>query len=269
MRRKSGVSAVCLLSATLSLAVTKPVQSQQPDPKALIEKVVAEAGGVEKLRAMRDVEYVYFYRDGESGKATLSLERYVFDGEKSWARYSLHEGFHDAHPEPVVQGYNGKESWEVVAGVRTTDPQVKKMADFLRKTNFYWFVMTFKLLDPGMTYAYAGQKKVDGTTYELVKVGFNEGVGDAQDSYLLYINPTTWRVDQFLFTVMDFGLSEPLLMKVSYERISGLLLPTKRKYAPANWEGKVTKAVWSEEISTGIRFMNGFPAQLFNPPSQP
>ena len=264
--RESVVAAPMMGLSLFVLLVSRTTHAEDPDPKALVAKVVAEAGGVEGLRAKRDVEYVYLHR-APDGRTDLSVERYLFDGEKSWARYDTHE--YNVHPgtdDTVIQGYDGQTSWETVDGKRTTDAQASKVADFLRKTNFYWFAMVYKLLDPGTNHRYAGQRKVADTTYELVELTFGQGVGDVADTYLLYINPETWRIDRFLFTVLDFGRSEPLMMEVDYDRVDGLLIPTKRRYAPANWSGRVKGKEWTDEISVGVRFDNGFGPNLFAAP---
>lgn len=259
------VRTVAAVVCMIGLSASVPGAAQDKDAKALIERVVQEAGGASALHAKKDVEYTYIYR-GADGKMDVSVERYVFDGEKSWARYDVHEK--SVYPKTqglVVQGYDGKTTWETVAGKRTPQDRIK-LADFLRKTNFYWFAMTFKLLDPGLKYAHKGQRRVGKTNYELVELTFDVGVGDVSDTYLLYVNPKTWRVDQFLFTVLDFGRKDPFLMKVEYERVDGVLLPVKRVYAEANWDGKITKASDTEELSVGIRFSNGFGLELFEAP---
>jgi len=233
----------------------------------LVAKAVQEAGGVDALRVKKSVEYTYLYRNQSTGALDVSLERYLFDGEKSWARYDVHEGLNPEAEGAIIQGYDGRTSWQTVGGVRTSNAQELKRADFLRKTNFYWFAMTFKLLDPGLVYSYEGQRKVGDTVYELVKIGFQEGVGDVSDTYVLYINPKTSRIDQFLFTVLDFGKKEPLLMKVRYERVDGVLLPTRRIYAPSDWSGSVPAGTkWIDEISVGIRFGDRFDESLFRAP---
>jgi hypothetical protein len=242
--------------------------AEPPDARALVAKVVDEAGGADALKKKVDVEYTYLYRRGETGALDVSVERYRFDGEKSWARYDVHEGVHPGSEGPVIQGYDGQTTWLTVAGVEHSDAESLARADFLRKTNFYWFAMTFKLLDPGIRYTYAGRKKVGQATYELVKITFGKGVGDVSDTYLLYINPKTWRIDQFLFTVLDFGKTDPFLMRVEYERVEGVLLPTKRRYTASDWLGQVAQdARWTEEISVGIRFDNGFEEGLFAAPT--
>lgn len=242
--------------------------SKQDNPRALVEKVVAEVGGIDKLYSLKDVEYTYTYHDLTEDKKDISLERYVFDGELSWAKYEVREK--NVVPQlagEIIQGYNGQESWMTINGVPVDDPQLNKLCDFLRKTNYYWFTMMFKLLDPGVQYEYKGTKTVDGIEYDLVGITFGEAVGDVQDTYLLYINPKTKLVDQFLFTVMDFGLKEPFLMTVEYEDISGLKLPAKRKAVKADWDGVPKNDLWVAEISTNIKFNNGFDRSLFDKPS--
>ena len=56
-------------------------------------------------------------------------------------------------------------------------------------------------------------------------------------------------------------------MKVEYEEIAGLKLPTKRKYAPADWDGNLKNDNWTAEISTGVKFNNGFDKSMFDKPS--
>ncbi len=240
------------------------------DPKLLIEQMVNAVGGREQFYAHKDVELQYTFHDLTEGKRDVSIERYLFDGQLSWAKFTVREkyAFPDLEGE-IIQGYNGKETWMTQNGQLIADPQALRMADFTRKTNFYWFTMLFKLLDPGLNYAYKGTQNVDGVDYDLVEITFNPGVGDVQDTYLLYLNPKTHLVDQFLFTVMDFGVKEPFLMKVEYEEIAGLKLPTKRKYVAADWEGVAKDNNWTAEISENIKFNNGFTRETFEKPDEP
>ncbi len=263
-KQATGTIAFILGVAGLIAIGGQASEAKSPDPRALVAKVLEEAGGAAALRAKKDVEYTYIYRRGATGALDVSVERYVFGGEQSWARYDVHEGLAPNVEGPVIQGYDGEETWQTVDGVPTTDAAGLKRADFLRKTNFYWFAMAFKLLDPGLHYEYEGQREVGGTTYEIVKITFGEGIGDVSDTYVLYINPKTWRIDQFLFTVLDFGKTEPQLMKVEYDRVDGVLLPTARHYTTSDWAGSVeSKAKWTDEISVGVRFNKGFGTDIF------
>ncbi|MDN5211402.1 hypothetical protein QQ020_05050 [Fulvivirgaceae bacterium BMA12] len=243
-------------------------ETKEPNQgKALIKEMVKAVGGIEALKSLKDVEYEYIYDVPGEGKKDVSLERYIFDGEYSWAKYTTHTKWvmPDVEGE-VEQGYNGKESWVTLNGKIVEDSAVVKIGDFLRKTNFYWFCMMFKQLDPGMTYEYKGTQTVDGVDYELVKVGFEAHVGDAQDTYVLYINPKTKLVDQFLFTVMDFGMTNPLLTKIEYQTVEGIKVPASRKYIVSDWEGTVKGEDWIENYYKDVKFNNGFTEVQFQKP---
>lgn len=236
------------------------------DPKALVEQMVMMVGGIERLYELRDVEYTYTVRDAESGKQDVSLERYIFDGELSWARYSERQKTLPDLEGELIQGFDGQTSWATLDGEPIRDKQAMRRVDFSRKTNYYWFVMMYKLLDPGINYDYKGARSVDGISYDLVEITFDQGVGDVQDTYLLYINPTTKLVDRFLFTVMDFNLTTPMLMLVEYEQVDGLTLPVTRKFTRSNWDGEIAGDAWTEELMRDIKFNNNIPRALFSSP---
>ncbi|CAM2005237.1 DUF6503 family protein [Acanthopleuribacter pedis] len=246
------------IAMTLIALLSQPLFAfQDTDAKAWIDKVVARVGGMDGLHRLKDVQYTYIYQL-PNGKQDVSIERYIFDGEASWAEYTKGDATMPETKGKVVQGYDGKTAWATIDGQLSSDEKVVKRADFLRKTNYYWFAMMHKLGDPGLQYKSKGTKTLEGIPYQLVEVGFENGVGDVQDTYLLYINPFTHLVDQFLFTVMDFDRKEPLLMRVDYETFEGVTLPTMRRYIPSNWEAEPQGDGWVLEVMQDITFNNGF-----------
>ena len=195
-------------------------QAENKNPKELIERMTEVTGNYENLKSLKDVEYTNTVTDTASGKSDISVEKYIFDGELSWAEYSKRENH--AFPQiegEVIQGYNGSESWATINGKLIEDPEIVKFTDFFRKTNFYWFAMMQKLLDPGINYNYEGKRNLNGIDYDIVKINYEHGIGDVSDTYLLYINHKTHLVDQFLFTVLDFTMPEPFLLMVNYEEV--------------------------------------------------
>ena len=116
----------------------------------------------------------------------------------------------------------------------------------------------FKLLDPGVNHKLLPIRNVNGIDYKIVEMTFGENVGETSDKFVLYINPNTYRIDQFLYTATGFGVTEPSLMKVEYEKIDGVYLSTYRKYAPADWDGNVVKESWTEQFTRNVKFNNGF-----------
>ncbi len=256
--RRTFAAAVCVF-----LLAPSPADAQK-DARRLVEGVVEAVGGLEALYALRDVEYTYTYRRAD-GSEDVSLERYLFDGERSWARYEKMRGMPEGVSR-VTQGYDGSETWVTHDGQLVEDPEVIRRADFSRKTNYYWFAMMFKLTDPGTRHEYEGTRTVDGVEYDVVRMTFGEGVGDVQDTYLLYINPRTHLVDQFLYTVLDYGRTQPSLKRVTYREVEGLMLPVRRVATGSNWDGEVLGEGWSEQIMEEIEFDNGFQREIFERP---
>lgn len=238
--------------------------AQSKDPRVIVESVVKAMGGLERFHAQKSVEYTFVYGDPE-GKMDQSTERYVFDGELSWAEYTKRDLTLPEKKGVFVQGYDGTKTWATLDGEPTFDEELVGHADFLRKTNYYWFAMMFKLLDSGIQYEYAGSKTVEGTAYDLVRIQFEDGVGDASDTYVLYVNRRTRLVDRFLFTVMDFGMSDPLLMVVEYEEVNGIKLPARRKYSPSDWDG-ASPGPWTHEIMKDIKLNVPIERALFKAP---
>lgn len=279
--RMMGVAIVCVALVGCAAGRSGDATTNIGDERArqLIETVQQKTGDYQSLLRSGDVEYTYVYHDPADGKRDISTERYIFNGERSWGRYEVHDKHvMPGRPGVVVQGFDGQEAWVTLDGKPVTDGEAIDRARFSRKTNFYWFAMMQKLLDPGVRLAYEGQRTVDGRDYDIVRMTFDAppgpgagagpgagpGAGMASDTYLLYINPRTGLIDQFLFTVVDFGMvDEPLLMRVKYERFIGVMIPTDRRYTRSNWAGQVLGDVWIEEICEDVRFGVGIDPSIF------
>ncbi|SEB87287.1 hypothetical protein SAMN04489761_2016 [Tenacibaculum sp. MAR_2009_124] len=229
----------------------------------LVYNLAQKVGDYKKLRAKKDVVYTYTYITPD-GKADISTEKYIFNGELSYGNYKQHQRTLPKLKGTLEQGYDGKEYWLKVNGKLVNDTTALNRVKFNRPTNFYWFTMFQKLLDPGLKYDYLGEKELANATFDIVKVSFESKNEKPTDIYQLYINKETGLVDQFLFTVVDFGVIEtPLLMQMEYEKIDGFLIPTKRKYKKSTWEAEVTEAPWIMVNWTDIKFDTHLKREVF------
>ena len=228
----------------------------------LVYNMVQKVGNYDKWWAKKDVVYTYTYTTPDN-KTDVSTEKYIFDGELSYAAYQQHERTLADLEGPIEQGYDGKNFWLKHQGEYLQDDKLMNRVIFNRKTNYYWFAMMPKLLDPGLNYEYVKQDTIDGKTYDVVKVSFDLNNEEPADIYQLYINQETALVDQFLFTVAYFDVQDPLLMKVQYEEIDGLLIPTKRLYTKATWDGKPLNENWIKVTWSDIKFDNGLSREMF------
>jgi len=243
-----------ILVALFSFTTTINAQ----EAKALITKVVEANGGINALHQLKDVSFDYTFKIEEKNVVDVSKERYIFDGEVSYAQYTERQVY--ALPQMKgthTQFFDGNKTLSKMDDQVITEQQPAYIGHALRKTNYYWFAMMFKLLDPGVHHKMLPTRNVDGIAYEIVEMTFGENVGEANDKFVLYIHPKTHRIDQFLFTAVGFGVTDPNLMKVKYEQIDGVYLTTHRKYAPADWEGNAVKESWTEQSIKNVRFNNG------------
>ncbi|QXP73302.1 hypothetical protein H0I31_06290 [Tenacibaculum sp. AHE15PA] len=222
----------------------------------LVYQTVEKTGNYSELSSKKDVIYTYTYKTPD-GKTDTSTEKYIFNNELSYGLYTKHERTLTHLSGNIEQGYDGKEFWLKNNGRIILDSVALKRVAFNRPTNFYWFTMIQKLLDPGVNYEYIKEENIGNNEYDIVKITFNSKDNKPKDVYQLYINKNTKLIDQFLFTVVDFGKTDPFLMKLQYENIEGLLIPTKRKYKNSNWNAEVTNKPWIFVNWTNIKFNNG------------
>ena len=223
----------------------------------LVFHSVQQIGSLEKLKEKKDVVYTYTYATPD-GLKDVSTEKYLFEGELSYGIYETHERSYKDLEGAVEQSYDGNEFWLRHAGEYIEDSAAIERVAFIRPTNYYWFAMFQKLLDPGLKYESVGEKEIDGQSYDVVKIGFTSANNKPTDIYQIYINKNTLLIDQFLFTVADYGvMEEPFLMEVEYEEIEGIKIPSKRRYKKSNWDGDVLDGPWVNVTWSDIKFNNG------------
>lgn len=253
------IGLICLLAASCNhenQAESKKDTALEFQNKGheLVYTMVEKVGDYNKLLENKDVSYTYTYQTPD-GKTDISNERYIFAGELSYGRYEKHERTLPQLEGIIEQGFDGKEYWLKHNGESLTDESFLKRVAFNRPTNFYWFTMMQKLLDPGLNYEHLGEKTIGDQDYDIIKVTFSSEGDKPTDIYQLYINKKTSLVDQFLFTVADFGKMEtPNLMKLEYEEINGFLIPTKRLYKQSTWDAEETDKPWIKVNWSDIKF---------------
>ncbi len=239
------------------------VRNFQNKAHKLISDMVDKVGNYEQLLSKKDVVYTYTYITPD-GKSDISKEKYIFDGELSYGAYQKHQRTLPHLEGTMEQGFDGNEFWLKSDGKLVSDTLALQRVMFNRPTNFYWFTMFQKLLDPGLNYEYLGEKELSDTNFDIVKVSFESKNDKPTDIYQLYINKETGLVDQFLFTVADFGVIEqPFLMQLEYEKVDDFIIPTKRKYKKSTWEADVNEAPWILVNWSDIKFNNNLKREVF------
>ena len=250
---------------------TTKIEAPQPEPivydtntpKTIIEAIAKTCGGTDNLRAHNDVQFDYYY-ETPNGKKDVSVERYIFDNEISWARYTTHQV--NVFPESegdVIQFYDGAKCVLYNNGNAVEDSEALGFAQFLRQANFMWFNMMFKLGDPGTVYEYLGQETLNDKTYDKLKVTYDPKITgkEENDIYVLFVNPETNIVDQFTFSLPLLKVYEPVLLaKLTYAEIDGINVISRREMFMPSEDGS-EMLLMLDQHTKNVKFNNGFTAE--------
>lgn len=232
--------------------------------KELLNALAKVNGGYEKLSTKKDFQFKYVYDNFEKGK-DVSLEKHIIDGEHSWGSYKIHERNVLPKQEGVaIQSLIDGKPALTLNGKQIKDEKALGGTIFLRKVNFYWFTMMYKLQDPGTIYKYLGTELVNNIKYDKVSLTYNSDVTkkEKNDEYILYFNPNTHLVDLFFFSLPDWGIDKPILkMTLEYTVVDEIYISTvRRSFAPNN---KGEYNLNGEYIFSEIKFNNGFNKEDF------
>ena len=232
------------------------------NPEGMLLAVREACGGLDRLQSLNDVEYDYHYEHPD-GMKDISTERYIFENEISWAKYTTHE----INVAPKLEGnivhfYDGKTAKVYNDGKEVSDPEIIGVGQFLRQANYMWFNMMFKLNDPGILYKYEGQKEINGALYDIVNVTYDPAVTgkEQNDTFILYINPAKRMVESFDFSLPAFGIEQAVLnAQLTYEEIDGIQVITRREMTAPGPDGIGMVPMVDQRISN-VKFDNGFSA---------
>ncbi len=231
------------------------------DPQSILAAIEYAHGGWGDLWKKGDVQYTYTYHSTDANKTDLSTERYIFSNEASYGHYTQHEINVMPNVEgEVTQCFDGENTVVLVNGTKNEDPQANVVGDFLRKANYFWFVMPYKLNDAGTVASYEGQETHNDKVYDKLKISYDPSITgkEQNDTYVLYVNPETKLIDRFYFSLPFMGVAEPLIIAdYEYTDVDGQMLATKRSYYMPSENG-YAEAPNLVQTLTDISFNNGF-----------
>ncbi|WP_350286703.1 DUF6503 family protein [uncultured Croceitalea sp.] len=232
------------------------------DVNSILTVVEFAHGGWNDLLKKQDVQYHYEYRMPKRGAADVSTERYIFETESSFGSYVQN----DINAKPKEEGkathfFNGDSTIVKVDGTEISDERTRTTAQFVRRANYFWFVMPYKLNDKGTIAKYLGREEYKEEVYDKIEITYDPAITGKtlNDTYILFVNPKTKLIDRFFFSLPFLGISDPVIIAdYSYEEVGGQKLATKRDYFLPNAEGTYGTAPDIEQTISQITFNNGF-----------
>ena len=238
----------------------------QSEGGRLVLRAIEAHGGLANWYRAPTSSYTWEYANVG---ADLQFKSFLVANNQTRRAYHdlLSVGSYD-NPQPVDArfAWNGEVAWMAPDTLQRPNPH------FWATTGYYFEQIPFILADPGLTYERLPNETLDGTSYEMVKVGYQEGVGYSDDdTYTLYIHPETKRVDAIRYTVtygrdvpQDADLSKTLFYYDDYVTVDSLTVATHFRgynYADGS-QGDFKNEAWADSIS----FRRPFDASRLSPP---
>ena len=201
----AGSALSCQQTGTDKSLSDNEAEYQQPEHHvAALTEIFKAHGGYEQWDKMK----------------TLSYKK----GEETTITHLKNRKIRLESPDQVI-GFDGEHVWV------TPDSADASRSRFYHNLFFYFYAMPFVVGDPGANYEVLEKRALKGKTYNQIKVGFDQGVGDApDDNYILFSNPETNRMEWLMYTV-TYRSGEPgekynLINYKSWDTFNSLILPT-------------------------------------------
>jgi len=215
---------------------------------ATLLRAIDAAGGLEAWYGARTSSYAWEYANVASN---IQFKSYLVADNHSRRMYHdlMLLGDYEAAEEFEAQfAWDGTDAWIWPADIDRVNPR------FWSATGYYFSSIPFVLADPGVILEALPDEELDGVMYDMVRAGYEAGVGDASDTYTLYVGKETGQVRAIRYTVTFGGRpasGESLLYYNEYSTIDGLTVPTRfQGFAFADGEkGDFRSDVWVTDIS--------------------
>jgi hypothetical protein len=217
-------------------------------------------GGLARWYGNGPLHFRYRYERG-GGEPVIDTEQTV-DTWSSRAR-------HTVMPDSAASfGWTGEQAWVMPAGA-----DISTNARFWSLTPYYFVAMPFVLADPGVNLALDGQMTAEGETYDLVRVTFDAGTGDAPDDYyVLLLDPETDRVGGVRYVVSYPGFfpeggttPERLMLYEGAQTASGITL--QEGFRSFAWTADGVGEPAAQGTVSDVRFVPDAPDSLFAMPA--
>ena len=223
---RGAACAVLAAFATLLGASAPPAQfdPSRSDPRAIViaDLAMAALGG---RQAWERTRFIYFAFAVERDGRRVAYRTHLWDRWEGRLRFEgrgkngspfvvlmntetrTGEAFRLSVAAPAVEG--GGMAGAEKLDAATARPLVEEAyADWINDT--YWLLMPYKMKDPGVHLAYAGEEARDGEDYDLVELTFDDVGLTPRDRYWAHVNRRTHLMDRWSYVLQDDPLgSQP------------------------------------------------------------
>lgn len=199
---------IALLGVLLGLLPLSPCGASEAagssDAEALqvADRLMEALGGGDAWEATRYLKFRFF------GRRDHVWDRYTgrhrVEGDTPEGEHFV--VLHDIHDRGEGDGQVFLDG-EPLAGDEKSQWLQRAYAAWVNDT--YWLVMPYKLRDPGVHLAYEGTEEIDGQSYDVVRLSFDEVGMTPGDRYWAYVNRETGRMDRWAYHLQSMKPEDP------------------------------------------------------------
>jgi hypothetical protein len=183
----------------------------------------------------------------------------------TWSSRAVHWMASDT---TVSFGWDGSAAWTLAP-----DSVDMPNARFWSLTPYYFVAVPFVLADPGVQHAMDGSMTFEDKTYDLVRITFASGTGDAPDDYyVILLDPNTRHVRGLRYVVTYPGFfpdgghtPEKLMMYDGGQTVDGITLAERFRAFP--WNDGDPGDLATEVSITDVAFRPETPPHAFERPA--
>ncbi|MEO5987659.1 MAG: hypothetical protein ABIU54_02060 [Candidatus Eisenbacteria bacterium] len=246
------VTAPLVLALCLS---SSPAPAADSDPKAVkvAQQVLKALGGRERWDALKGLNWSFGSSVGDTVRST---RRHHWDKHTGAHRV---EGVNRAGQKFVFihtlgDTTQGLAWFDGVAVAPDSARKLAQRANLLWVNDSYWFLMPYKLLDPGVNLKYDGEVTEGGKRFEKLDMTFGAVGLTPGDHYWVFVNAKSHRVERWEFILQNQPPPPNRSSWEGWEEHGGLWFPTSHREERTN--------VFTNTIET----VREFPAGTFTAP---
>ncbi len=234
---------------------------ESTDAGQIVWQAMEAHGGLARWYKNGPISFRFNYRPlgGDTPRDT-------YEAVDTWRNRTRHM---DAADSLAQYGFDGEKFWELTQD----SAHFAYNTRFWSLTPFYFMAQPFVLDGSGVNLEKLPNKQYKGETYDVVKVTFDEGTGDAPDDYyILYFHTEHHQLEVIRYIVSYPGyfekgkhLPEKFMELYGSQTIEGILFPERYQ---THWlsEDETPGAYITEITLSDVAFLPGLETTYFEMP---
>lgn len=171
------------------------------DPKQIAEQMMAAMGGTDRWNHAHFVRYDFIV---SAGGKTVADRAHLWD--KMTGRYRLESKTKDGKASVALFNAADQKGSAYVDGKKLEGAEAAKALKDAYGTfinDMYWLSMPWKWMDQGVNLKAAGQKPLNGQTYDVVELTFGKVGLTPGDRYQAYVSPKSHLMEHWEYVLQS------------------------------------------------------------------